>query len=41
MNKFKSHRSKRRQIQEQLFAYTSDDVPIISPNIYTTAENES
>jgi len=35
MNKFKSHRSRRRRIQEQLFTYTSDDFPIISPNLYT------
>jgi len=40
MNKFKSHRSKRRRIQEQLFAYTSNDVPIISPNVLTV-EDES
>jgi hypothetical protein len=40
MNKFKIHRSKRRRIQEQLFAYTSDDVPIISP-IVDIVEDES
>lgn len=40
MNKFKSRRSKRRRIQEQLFAYTSNDVPIILPNVLTV-EDES
>jgi len=40
MNKFKSRRSKRRRIQEQLFAYTSNYDPIISPNVLTV-EDES
>jgi len=34
-NIFKSNRLKRRQIQEQLFAYTSKDVTAISLNVYT------
>lgn len=48
MNKTKSNRSKRPRIEEQLFAYTSDnsdDVPILStniqPNAFTVEDYES
>lgn len=40
MNKNKSQRSKRRRIQEQLFAYTSDDVPVFSTNVLSIGDDQ-
>lgn len=41
MNKNTSHRSKRCRIQEQLFAYASDDSPIILSNVHYIENDQS